>query len=78
MIIRIPAIVTRSWDAFVDWGDVLIWRYRRLELRRIDLVIAAFFTFCVSWYAYFYSWGGAVKGGAAFIFIATCALLFRR
>jgi hypothetical protein len=90
MNISIPRVVTRTWDAFVDWGDVRLWRYAHpdwngskytkpnIELRRIDLVIAASFLLCTAWYGYTTGWRGAVMGGVTYVLIATGAMLFRK
>jgi hypothetical protein len=78
MRIRIPAVLVRSWDTFCDWGNIALLEHGRFEMRRLDLLLTAFFVLCVSWYSYFYGWQDGVKGGALFVLLAIGAMLFRK
>jgi len=69
MDIRIPKRVVTVWDKFCDWANVdVIWR-----VRRIDIIIAVFFIFCVSWYSWTGGWLGFFTGALAFIFVTMAA-----
>jgi hypothetical protein len=78
MQIPIPRLLVRAWNAFADWGDPALWRWGRIEVRRIDLLLAASFILCVGYYSYFAGWHGAINGGVVFALVAVGALLFRR
>jgi hypothetical protein len=78
MNIPIPRALVRTWNTFVDWGDITIWNWGRIEVRRIDLLLAAFFIFSVSYYGYFAGWRGALNGAVVFVLVTTGSLLFRR
>lgn len=78
MNIPIPLWLTRAWEAFVEWGNVVVWKRQSLVVVRIDLLMAAAFFVSVSWYGLLYGWLGAFKGGATFLVIAALALFVRR
>lgn len=79
MNIKVPLVLVRAWDKFGDWANVPVWRpIAGLELLRIDLVIAAAFLFCVTWYGYWYGWMGALQGGVMFVVIGWATLTFRK
>jgi hypothetical protein len=70
MKIRIPEVVGRAWDAWEDWANVPVWRF----VRRIDIILAIGFVFCVGWYGYTTGWQGAAMGGILYLAIAAMAL----
>lgn len=76
MDIKIPKFLIKWFDAFEEWGDVLVWKVGRLNIRRIDLLLGIAFIFCVSYYWFTTGWLGAITGGLAFIFVAMVALWF--
>jgi hypothetical protein len=75
--IPIPAWLLRIWDRFGDWGNVLVWSWRRWYLVRLDLLLAASFVLSASYYGYSYGWRGAAQSAGMFTFVAMCALFFR-
>ena len=74
MKIKIPSVVMRRVDWFGDWANVPIWIKGRLELRRLDLFVVAFFFLCVGWYWWTSGWMGALQGGALYLALAALAL----
>jgi hypothetical protein len=82
MKVRIPDIVGRAWDAWEAWVNVPVWSRgdgsdnggERLEVRRIDVLLAIGFIGCVSWYAYTTGWQGALMGGVMYLVVAAMAL----
>jgi hypothetical protein len=79
MNIRIPRFVVRAWDRMSDWTNVPIWRYdwspvRQIEVRRIDIILALGFVFCVSWYGFTTGWQGAFMGGVMYLAVMAMAL----
>jgi hypothetical protein len=82
MIIRIPAIIARGFDAIVDWGDIVVIARPFAcigigPVRRIDLLIVAAGVFCVGWYGRLYGWMGALQGGVAYVLMLFVALYAR-
>ena len=74
--IPIPRWLVSAWDRFGDWANVAVWQRGRLELRRVDLIIAAGFVFSTGYYYFTIGWLGAVQSAALYIFIAMIALWF--
>ena len=74
MNIRIPSAVMRHVDRLGDWANVPIWVKGRLELRRLDLFVVAFFFACVAYYWHTSGPMGALQGGALYIALAALAL----
>jgi uncharacterized membrane protein YagU involved in acid resistance len=64
----------RWFDRYMDWVNVPIYTRGKLELRRIDIVIALAGIICVSWYGYTGGWQGALMGAAMYVFVAMIAL----
>lgn len=83
MKIKIPYSILRAWDAWEAWVNVPVWyrKYswpripvRQFEIRRIDVILAAGFVFCVGYYGYTSGWQGAIMGGVLYLAIAAMAL----
>lgn len=74
MNIPIPRFVVRAARAFEEWANVPMWERGRVELRRVDLMIAFFFFVCVVWYYHTQGLMGAIQGGAMYIAISALAL----
>jgi len=72
--IRIPRWLVAAWDAFGDWANVNVYERGKIELRRIDLVLAIGFFGCVAWYAYHDGVMGALIGGTLYAFLMMAAL----
>jgi hypothetical protein len=70
MQIKIPHIVTRSWNAFCKWGDVPLWTYGHRTFRRLDAVLVIGFIVCVGRYYLSGGWLGALQGAAFYILAA--------
>lgn len=76
-MIRIPLPPTPRWFArYLDWVNEPIWQRGRLELRRIDVVLAIGGILCVGWYAYTSTpwWHGALIGAAMYALMGMIAL----
>ncbi len=74
MNIRIPSAVMRHVDRLGDWANIEIWRRGRIELRWLDLFVAAFFVACVGWYWFTSGWFGALQGGLFYVALAALAI----
>jgi len=74
MEIPIPSRLVRAWDAFCDWANVPIWRRGRLELRRLDIILVAFFFLCVGYYYWKGGPMGAIQGGLVYGIVAMLSL----
>jgi len=72
--IRIPRWLVAAWDAFGDWANVNVYERGKIEVRRIDLIVAIFFIIAVAYYGYTDGLIGALIGGAFFILVAMWAL----
>jgi hypothetical protein len=72
--IRIPRFLVTAWDAFGDWSNVPVYRRGRLEVRRLDILLAIGFVGCVAWYGITIGWQGALAGGLTYIMFAMIAL----
>lgn len=70
MKIKIPHRLAAAWDAWEVWVNVPVWR----EVRRIDLIMAAGFVFCVSYYWWTSGWQGALMGGIMYAVMTAVAL----
>lgn len=73
MNIRIPRRIVTAWDAFVEWGDIPVFSFKRFTLRRIDIVIVIGCVFCTSYYSFYGGWLGALTGFLAFTLVALIA-----
>jgi hypothetical protein len=78
MNIPIPLFLARAWHAFVEWGNVLVWNHKRVEIVRIDLLMASCFLLCVALYGALHGVRGAIQGGIAFVILAALSLFVRR
>ena len=78
MNIPIPRWLISAAEKFEDWANVPLWSRGETELRKIDVLIAAGFVICVSWYAYTGGWRGALTGAVAYIFAGMIGLWFLR
>jgi hypothetical protein len=74
MNIRIPDIVVRVWDRMGDWNNVPIYTRGKIEIRRIDIILALGFVGSVAWYGYTMGWRGAVGGGIMYLVVMAMAL----
>jgi hypothetical protein len=74
MNIRIPRFVVRAWDRLGDWSNVPLWTRGRLEVRRIDIILALGFIGCVTWYAITAGWQTAIMGGVMYLVVMAMAL----
>jgi hypothetical protein len=64
----------RWFDRYMDWINEPIWTRGRLELRRIDVVVAIGFFVCVAYYWWAAGFLSALAGGLLYIFLAMVAL----
>jgi hypothetical protein len=71
---RLSGWLTTAWTRFEDWNNVPIYRRGRLEVRRIDILIALGFVGCVSYYCIVSGWQGAMTGGLLYILMAMLGL----
>jgi hypothetical protein len=70
MDIRIPRWAASAWKAFVYFSNKpVIWR-----VRRIDVLLAVAFVFCVSYYYWTAGWYTALIGALSFTMFAMIAL----
>ena len=74
MNIRIPRFLVKAWDAFGEWANVNVYESRRIDVRRLDILLAVFFIIAVAYYSYTDGWIGGLIGGAFFILVAMWAL----
>jgi hypothetical protein len=49
-------------------------QHYRIEVRRIDVILALGFVFCVSWYGFTTGWRGALLGGVMYLAVMAMAL----
>ena len=71
--------MNQHWMKFNDWINVSLWRMNeRIELRRIDLIIAATFIICVVLHGYYAGWHGALIGAFMYTLMAMIGLWFLR
>ena len=80
MRIPIPPWLEQAAERFGDWANVVLWERGRLDLRRLDILIAIGFVGCVAWYAYSSPspWLGALTGAVAYLFAGMIGLWFLR
>jgi hypothetical protein len=72
---RIPLPPTPRWfGRYLDWVNEPIWQRGKLELRRIDVVIALGGITCVAWYTHTGGWQGGLTGAAMYLLGAMVAL----
>lgn len=76
MEIPIPSRLVRAWDWFCNWSNIPIWQRGRFELRRLDIILVAFFFLCVGWYWWTSGPMGALQGGAMYVALSALALWF--
>jgi hypothetical protein len=74
--IPIPKFLVRASEAFGDWGNVPLYRWRGHEFRRLDLLLVLFgiFNFGVGYY--YGGWLGGAQCTAVYIWVMLCALWF--
>jgi len=72
--IPIPKRVIDAWFVFEEWANVELFRLWRLDVRRLDIIQAILFAFCVGWYGYTQGPMGALTGALFYIFLVMCAL----
>jgi hypothetical protein len=70
MQIKIPDRFWRAYDAYEEWVNEPVWK----RVRRIDVILAASFIFCVGYYWVTTGPMGALQGGALFVMIAMIAM----
>jgi hypothetical protein len=90
MRIKIPDRFWRAYDVYEEWVNAPVWQRRhfdgdsyeyrsfigkrRIEVRRIDVILLAAFIFCVSYYWIVSGPWGALQGGALFVLVAMVAM----
>lgn len=78
MNIRVPRFIVVASEALDDWINKTLIQVRGIEVRRIDVLIAALFIFCVSYYTYVAGLRGGLTGALAFTFFLMIGLWFLR
>ena len=64
-----------TWfSRYLDWINQPIYTKNKIELRRIDLVLALGFVGCVAYYWITTGWQGALAGGLLYIMMAMVGL----
>ena len=58
---------------FLDWINQPIYTKNKIEIRRIDIVLALGFLGCVAYYAQ-YGWQSALGGGLLYILMVMMAI----
>jgi hypothetical protein len=76
MKIRIPYPILRAWDVSEAWVNVSVYSRGRIEVRRIDFLLALGFVLCVAYYGATLGVRGALLGGASYLVIAAVCLWF--
>ena len=56
------AWLTRTWTKWMNWTNTEIYRYRKLEIRKLDILLLILGCSIAVFYAVFYSWQWAVLG----------------
>jgi hypothetical protein len=90
MKIRIPSLPPRAqalYDRWLDWVNVPVWSLNNdgrvrwfsktisvIEIRRIDILVAIGFVFCVAYYWWSAGWQWAIIGGLMYICLALVGL----
>jgi hypothetical protein len=59
MIIRVPAIIARSWERVIDWVNVEVVP----PIRRIDIALVLWGIGTVGYYAWTYGWLAGIYAG---------------
>jgi hypothetical protein len=72
--VKIPYPVLRAWDRWSAWINVPIWAYKRIEVRRIDVLLVFFGIFCTGYYYWTSGWLGALQGLAMYVLVVMIAL----
>jgi hypothetical protein len=73
--VKIPLPQTPRWlDHSLTWINASIYSRGKIELRRIDVVLALAFVGCVAYYWAVAGWIGALQGGAIYLMVALIAL----
>lgn len=73
MQIPLPRVLARASDRFSDWGNIVVWQWWRIEMRRLDVLNAITFAACVTWWWASSGWMTALQGAALYIAItAVC------
>jgi len=67
--IPIPRWLWRLSDRFGDWANVTLWQRGRLELRRVDVLVAIAFVFGVGYHFAMSGWYQALLSGVLFVFL---------
>lgn len=77
MRIPIPRWLVRASAAFEEWGNVPIWTRGRLQLRRLDPLIALLGVICSGYYGWVNGWRGAVFSLIAYVALVSFGLMLR-
>jgi uncharacterized membrane protein YagU involved in acid resistance len=62
--------VSSTWGRLEAWINVPVYR----RVRRIDVILAVGFVFCVSYYWYVSGWRSAIVGGLMYIMMMMVSL----
>lgn len=66
--------LTTTWQAFTAWSNVEIYKYKKLEIRRLDILLLALGVSIALYYYLFYGWQTAVLGTGMYLMVLMCAL----
>lgn len=70
MKIKLPDRFWRAYDVYEEWVNEPVWK----RVRRIDVILAVSFIFCVSYYWIVSGPWGALQGGVLFVLVAMVAM----
>lgn len=73
-LLRSDGWLMTMWSAFGNWSNVEIYTYKKLEIRRIDVLLVLLGCSIAIYYLIFYSWQMSLLGLLLYIMAVMCAL----
>jgi hypothetical protein len=72
--IRVPRFLQKIWNILGDWSNVTIYQRGKIEIRRIDVILAIMGIGIAIYYLLVYSWQMAILGTGMYIMMVMMAL----
>jgi hypothetical protein len=63
-----------TWTGLGEWSNVEIYRYKKLEIRRLDVLLLLMGIGIAIYYYLFYTWQTMVLGVAMYVMVLMVAL----
>lgn len=73
-LLRLPARLAKAFNAWMLWINIPIYMRRKIEVRRIDVLLVVLGALCGVYYYLQSGWLGAAQGVALYVFVVLVSL----